>query len=441
MTYVEFRRAVPRSTKLDGQSGLVQAAVFSPCRSHHGADHTLVLGARRLGGELRHLALLHPHKYVDYVRLPAEWLPHSDWCSRALRQRARPGRARTTRARRRSGTADLGCAVDGGATAPRRTARARPVADVETWDEPLPAAAFSTSAAASYRVASAWIVDVDRPGMSRRRSLQLLGAEACLAAELIEVGSTPAPAETDRPPARRRRAERNALLLGRDVRATATSTTRRRVIKRRIAPDRAARAAQRPRARSAAATDGARGGVRRRRRRRLPGGGRRSPTQVLVAWRQARPARRRSGAWRRVRMLWPRDSRRRRRTVAGGRRPFARAQSTSSHHRPRVPPTPLGADAETEPGARDIARRPPPRHAQLFLYYRKRNGPRKTSATRARPAWLRVTRRVDARVAAARDPARAAASWRHLHRQGTRSALLAAFFAALASSARISRAA
>ena len=64
--YVEFPRALDDGATLVTQQTLWERAVVSA------ADG---VGA---SGELPRLALLHPHKYVDFVRLPETWLAHAD---------------------------------------------------------------------------------------------------------------------------------------------------------------------------------------------------------------------------------------------------------------------------------------------------------------------------------------------------------------------------
>ena len=70
--YLEFPRALP-GVVVGAEAEAVTLSVNQTLW-----ERAVVSATGGLGPELVHLALLHPHKYVDYVLLPAEWSPQAD---------------------------------------------------------------------------------------------------------------------------------------------------------------------------------------------------------------------------------------------------------------------------------------------------------------------------------------------------------------------------
>ena len=71
--YLEFPRALPSVVVGGGEADAVALSVNQTLW-----ERAVVSASGGLGAELAHLALLHPHKYVDYVLLPAEWAIQAD---------------------------------------------------------------------------------------------------------------------------------------------------------------------------------------------------------------------------------------------------------------------------------------------------------------------------------------------------------------------------
>jgi hypothetical protein len=71
--YLEFPRALPSVVVGGGEADAVALSVNQTLW-----ERAVVSASGGLGAELAHLALLHPHKYVDYVLLPAGWAIQAD---------------------------------------------------------------------------------------------------------------------------------------------------------------------------------------------------------------------------------------------------------------------------------------------------------------------------------------------------------------------------